>query len=269
MLPRTISVWKEVGQTPLQALEKLRVAHPELTDLPLTYAGRLDPLAEGQLLVLVGDECKQQSAYRNLDKEYEIEVLLDVSTDTGDPLGMPHLGGEHTETSLPALKRILRTQTGSKHVPYPHFSSKTVHGKPLFLYALEGALDTIVVPEHQETIYAIRLSHVDTVSAHELRERIEWLLTKVPRDDSESKRLGSDFRQDAIRSAWEEVFRHSQKDTYTVLSLRVTCASGTYMRSLAERIGTALGSRALALSIRRTRIGIYLPLLRWWRKTYR
>lgn len=269
MIPRTVSVWKEVGETPLAALERLRVERPELADLPLTYAGRLDPLAEGTLLVLVGDECKRQGAYRNLDKKYEIEVLLDVSTDTGDVLGIPVPGSAHTETTLPALKSILQSETGKKCVPYPHFSSKTVNGKPLFQYALEGTLDTIRIPVHEERIYRVRLTHLDTITKQELEERVTWLLERAPRDEAASKRLGADFRQDAVREAWSKVFRDSTHETYTVLSLRVTCASGTYMRSLAERIGTALGSRALALSIRRTKIGRYLPLLRMWLKTYR
>ncbi len=269
MLPRTVSAWKEVGETPLQALEKLRVARPELTELPLTYAGRLDPMAEGQLLVLIGDECKRQDAYRNLDKEYAIEVLLDMSTDTGDVLGMPHAETKQAETTLPALKKILRSEIGTKQVPYPHFSSKTVHGKPLFLYALEGTLDTVSIPVHEETIHTIRLDHVNTITKPELQERIESLLTKAPRDNAQTKQLGADFRQDTIRAAWTDLFSRSSHSTYTVLSLRVTCASGTYMRSLAERIGTALGSQALALSIRRTRIGTYVPLLRMWTKTYR
>lgn len=269
MLPRTVSAWKEVGETPLQALEKLRATRPELAELPLTYAGRLDPMAEGQLLVLVGDECKRQDAYRNLDKEYEIEVLLGVSSDTGDVLGLPQLASGYTPTSLSALKRILKSEIGSKLVPYPRFSSKTVNGKPLFLHALEGTLDSIVIPEHRETLYDIRLEHIDTVPAEELEERVTVFLEKAPRNTTSTKQLGADFRQDAIRAAWTQTFSESSQNTYTVLSLRITCASGTYMRSLAERIGTALGSRALALSIRRTKIGRYVPFLRMWLKTYR
>lgn len=269
MLPRIVSVWKEIGETPLQALTRLRSTAPELSAVPLTYAGRLDPMAEGRLLVLVGDECKRQTAYRNLDKEYEIEVLLDIASDTGDVLGMPHAEQGYRQASLPALKRILRKEIGAKTVPYPRFSSKTVHGKPLFLHALEGTLDTITIPTHTETVYAMRLTGIASLSTEALRERIDWMLARAPRDDAETKRLGADFRQDAIRTAWSRLFVAAPEKTYTVLSLRVTCASGTYMRSLAERIGVALGTRALALSIRRTRVGRHARLLPFWLREYR
>ena len=51
---------KKVGETLLQALNKLRKGFSFLENQKLTYAGRLDPMAEGKLLVLIGDECKNK-----------------------------------------------------------------------------------------------------------------------------------------------------------------------------------------------------------------
>ncbi|MBU2330236.1 hypothetical protein KKG57_02105, partial [Patescibacteria group bacterium] len=78
---------KPVGQTPLEALRLFQERSPIYKDVPLSYAGRLDPMASGKLLVLIGEECKKQKKYHGLDKEYVIEVLLDIGTDTGDVLG--------------------------------------------------------------------------------------------------------------------------------------------------------------------------------------
>ena len=53
---------KNKGETPLQALKRLKIgnleAYPQgIPDSePLTYAGRLDPMAEGLLLVLIGKD---------------------------------------------------------------------------------------------------------------------------------------------------------------------------------------------------------------------
>ena len=84
-------------------------------------------------------------------------------------------------------------------------------------------------------------------------ERVTSLLALAPTSDEPSKALGADFRIDAVKKSWRQVFAHPR--SYQVLSLTVSCGSGTYMRSLAARIGASLGTRALALSIRRTRIG--------------
>ncbi len=44
---------------------------------------------------------------------------------------------------------------------------------------------------------------------------------------------------------------------YPALSLRVHCGKGTYIRSLARDLGTALGTGGHCRSIRRTQVGIY------------
>lgn len=262
-MQRTVMLDKKLGETPLQAMEEWRAAHPQYTKIPMTYAGRLDPMAEGKLLVLLGDECKKKEKYLGLDKEYKIEVLLDLSTDTGDMLGMPTYVNEDTYPNVKELQNALKHETGIKHVPYPAFSSKTVNGKPLFLYALEGTLDSISLPTHDENIYRIKHLATNRLEKQELHSRITSMLALAPRSDEPSKVLGADFRQDAIRTEWNRLFASMSDREFTILSLRVTCASGTYMRTLAERIGKSLDTRAFALSIHRIRIGRYLPAGVW------
>lgn len=258
---------KEVGQTPLEALEAWRRDNPAYASVPLTYAGRLDPMASGMLLVLVGEECKNQEKYRGLDKEYEVEVLLRFGTDTGDALGMPVHDHSGTDRDIATA---LALETGTRIVPYPAFSSKTVNGKPLFLHALEGTLGSIAIPTHAETIYRIERIGTEHLKKEVLKARIEAVLAKAPRAPEGSKALGADFRQDRIRAAWEKLFSDIPDQDATVLALRVTCASGTYMRTLAERIGERLGTEGMALSIRRTRIGRFhrLPFLGFWSTQY-
>jgi tRNA pseudouridine(55) synthase len=257
-----VRVHKKRGETPLQALEAWRAANPSLAHLPATYAGRLDPMAEGLLVLLVGEACKEKEWYVGMDKEYVVEVVLGVGTDTGDTLGMPVLGTEVRDVTNSA--KVVRGLVGSATLPYPPFSSKTVRGKPLFQYALEGTLDTITIPKHSETIHRMTLVGVRMVSTEELLARIATDLAVVPRSAAESKRLGHDFRQDAIRHAWEGL--HGVERVWPVLRLRVVCGSGTYMRTLAERLGSGFDTRGCALSINRTRIGRYHQWrwLGWW-----
>ena len=82
-----IILQKKKGETPLECLERYRALHPELAKEKMTYAGRLDPMAEGELLILIGGECKEKEKYLGLDKEYEVDVLFGFKTDTGDVLG--------------------------------------------------------------------------------------------------------------------------------------------------------------------------------------
>ena len=278
-LPLYIVIQKKRGETPLELLQKWQSEHPEFAGVPLSYAGRLDPMAEGKLLVLVGEECKKQDLYTKLDKEYEIEVLLGVKTDTGDVLGIVNALAKRTGAALPRpssteISKALKRELGSHSRRYPIFSSKTVNGKPLFLYALEGTVKDISIPEHIETMYKISKLGTEVVRAAELRGRIQNLLSLVPRSDEPSKALGADFRQDEIRMKWDtyfsEILDQKPAQEFTILRLRIICGSGAYMRTLAERIGTTMGTDAFALSINRTKIGKYVQLgpVSLWSKLY-
>jgi tRNA pseudouridine(55) synthase len=272
-IPPYVVLQKKRGETPLETIASWKQANPSFADVPASYAGRLDPMAEGLLLVLLGEECKKQSDYTKLDKTYDIEVLLDVGTDTGDVLGIPNykvMARSSTEEIVLQVPNVLRAERGSRSRKYPVYSSKTVNGKPLFLYALEGTLSSITIPEHIETIYRISLEKIETVTTEALHTRIQNLLSVVPRSDEPSKALGADFRQDRVRAEWETLFARLPVRAFTILRLRVTCGSGVYMRTLAERLGEALGSTGVALSIRRTKIGKFRSFGPWgfWTKSY-
>ena len=260
---------KKRGETPLEVLAAWKEQYSQYQDVRASYAGRLDPMASGKLLILLGEECKNQKKYTRLDKEYEIEILLDVGTDTGDILGLPSLSGMATHPSIPQLDEVFRKEKGSHERAYPVYSSKTVKGVPLFLYALKGTLDTISIPTHTETIYKTKVLDVTKLSLEEVSERIQKGLEVVPRDPSESKKEGADFRQDEVRAQWQTLLSSLPPRDFTLVRVRVTAGTGTYMRSLAERTGEALGTRAVAVSIHRARIGKYVPLLGgFWVREY-
>src|SRR6266516_7262353 len=82
-----IIVNKPVGMTPLQAINEIKKHMPIVKNEKITYAGRLDPLAHGVLLLLIGEAVKKREEYLALPKTYEFEALLGIETDTYDILG--------------------------------------------------------------------------------------------------------------------------------------------------------------------------------------
>ncbi|MBU0750374.1 hypothetical protein KKH15_02555, partial [Patescibacteria group bacterium] len=155
------------------------------------------------------------------------------------------------------IEAVLHAELGTHARHYPVYSSKTVNGKPLFLHALEGAIDTIQIPTHPETIYKISLQSVENIPGAALKERVNKTLANAPTSAEPSKALGADFRIGVVRKGWEIALTD---DMYTVLRISVVCGTGTYMRTLVDRIGKSLGSRGLALSIHRTKIGKYFRI---------
>ena len=65
------NLYKQRGETPLECLERFRITYPEHKDEKMTYLGRLDPMAEGVLLVATGEDIKQsrREEFFELDKD--------------------------------------------------------------------------------------------------------------------------------------------------------------------------------------------------------
>ncbi len=247
-----------MGQTPLEALELLRHEKEIDPSMPMTYAGRLDPMAEGLLLILIGDECKKKDQYLGLDKEYEIEVLLGMSSDTGDVLGKIKLEdkisdsrfeneGDVQKITEEIIQEKLKLLIGKRMEKYPAYSSKPVNGKPLFMHAKEEGLSDIEMPEKEIEIYSIDFVGTCEISKDKLVETAIERITKVK----------GDFRQEEIVHAWKQL---SSDDVavsghFQIIKLKVNASSGAYMRTLAEKLGESLGTQALAWGIKRTKIG--------------
>jgi len=267
-MEKYIVLEKEVGETPLSALEKYRSEHPELEGVPMAYAGRLDPMASGKLLILIGDECKKQTEYHRLDKEYQFSVLLGVSSDTGDVLGRLSFATPTQNLNCPIDRTVLTENfEGDVTFPYPHFSSKTVQGKPLHVWTLEGRLDEIEIPTYTAHIYKLMCTGTETKTGAEIADEALQKIETIPKVTEESKALGQDFRRDDVRADWELFKEMHGKDTYIIAHFTCISGSGAYMRTLAEEIAKKLNTEGLAYSIHRTKIGRYLGF-GFWLKTF-
>jgi tRNA pseudouridine(55) synthase len=257
-LPRYVVTEKRVGETPLVALERARHEHDFPVDTPLTYAGRLDPMASGALLILVGEECKKQRDYHTLDKEYEVELLFGVSSDTADVLGIV-ASAPHAVLGASDCRRVLGHLRGPITLQYPHFSSKTVRGKPLHTWTLERRLNEIDVPVKDSMIHKVTYGDLKTVTREEVLKTVRAKIETIPFVTDPEKALGADFRRDRVRASWNTIEAEGPS-SYQILSFTCIASSGTYMRSLCELIAKRLGATGLAYSIHRTKIGRYRPL---------
>jgi tRNA pseudouridine(55) synthase len=269
---------KQVGETPLSCAEAWRAAAPPAYHhLPLAYAGRLDPMASGKLLVLIGDECKVQERYHALDKRYEFSVLVGVASDTADVLGRLTVTTPPPATTREAAAAVCKKLKGQITLPYPHFSAKTVQGKPLHVWTLEGRLNEIVIPTQTSIIYSLTCTKIETKSRLKIAEEALAKINSIPPVTDQRKALGNDFRRVDVRADWQRFLEAGHTtDRYPILHFSCIASSGTYMRSLAEEIGRQLETEqpatALAYHIHRTHIGNYVPLYgNWglWRKQYR
>jgi tRNA pseudouridine(55) synthase len=255
---------KAVGQTPLEAAEAWRVTQPELQGVPLAYAGRLDPMASGQLLVLIGEECKKQDEYHDLDKEYQVAMLFGVASDSGDVLGLIQESGPMTVTEE-SVAAVFASLVGEITMPYPIFSAKTVAGKPLHTWTMENRLDEITIPTRTSHLYSLTLDNIYTLTRAEVAERSLEKIALLPPVTDPRKSLGNDFRRPEVHKTWE-TFKHtgSLTDVFYIANCTCVSSSGTYMRSLTEVAAKMLGTTGLAYGIHRSKIGHFNAMSNTW-----
>lgn len=242
-----LRIYKKVGETPLDLLNRLRTERSDLKDETLSYAGRLDPMAEGETIVLVGEEenCDREK-YLGLDKEYVATFLVGVKTDTGDILGLIENIGqakpEFVEVSYETIEKIVAGFTQIKEQTYPWFSGQTVDGIKLFDHYKAGNTD-IERPVKEVEIKKVNLKKFEKQNVADIRSYILDSIAKVR----------GDFRQEEILEKWRGYFDALQVagigDLQT-FEIEIAVSSGTFIRALTENFPFP----ATLLTLKRTRI---------------
>jgi len=245
MYQNVLKLYKPVGKTPLEMIRLLQRYFREYEHSTLGYAGRLDPMAEGLLIILVDDENKKRKLYERFEKKYLFEILFGVTTDTYDPLGIVQSFYEITSDINSQIQKCATLIPGLHDQPYPPYSSARVKGKPLFYWARTGMISTIEIPT--KTI-EVKHFEIEAIRKESFSKIYNSMLTNI-------HLVRGDFRQDEILHKWKEIYRNHEEIDCVVARCTAICSSGTYIRSLAHEIGQNTGTGAIALSIKRTQIG--------------
>lgn len=121
------------------------------------HTGTLDPLAEGVLIVTIGQATKVAELITAEDKEYKAGVLLGVETDTLD------ITGKVTKSKPVDLSKDIEKIVNSYQKTYmqevPIYSAIKVKGKKLYEYARNG--EKVELPKKEVTIKTIKLLSSD------------------------------------------------------------------------------------------------------------
>jgi tRNA pseudouridine55 synthase len=285
---KVYKVNKKIGETPLEALEKFRKKQKISPSAKLTYAGRLDPMASGVLLILQDATQKQREKYMGLDKEYEVEVLFGFETDTYDLLGLPVLPSRvhprDPSLSRDGLEKIIKKYLGVSKLKVPPYSSIPYKGKPLFEWAKAGK--KVKLPLREMEVISLRQGFGRPSESVKLKEKryitsaqlLKYIQINV-------KKVKGDFRQEKILKAWEKMllkpstrvipasepgsrinkkldsrFRGNNKNSnlkFKIIKFKISVGSGTYIRSIAHDLGKKLKTGGVVFSLKRTRVGKY------------
>jgi tRNA pseudouridine(55) synthase len=267
-------IYKNLGETPLEALEKLRQSEPALKEETLSYIGRLDPMAEGEMIVLVGkEENQKRDEYLNFDKEYMAEFLIGFATDTGDLLGLVQktsnekISTDFLNNEILSLDSWQNLSEKISTLPekllqiieqkFPWFSSKHVFGRALFDWFKAGQQEEIERPSKQIKIYSAELIKsaenifFRKITAGELQNYLTQNINKVK----------GDFRQSEILERWQGILQTADSPTtnfpiseFLIFTLKLKVSTGTYIRGLTEEIEKEIGQPVVLFSLKRSKI---------------
>ena len=148
-----IVINKEKGMTSYDVVEKIK----RLFGIKrVGHTGTLDPLAEGVLIVCIGNACKIVELLTSNDKEYIAGVKLGIKTDSYD------IEGKVLEENLVNdydLEEVLNHFNKTYLQEVPIYSAVKVNGKKLYDYAREGL--EVELPKKEVTIKEIELLEKD------------------------------------------------------------------------------------------------------------
>jgi len=217
-----IKIYKPIGITPVQLVEKYKKEN--CIKEKVSFAGRLDPMAHGEMILLVGDECKKQDLFLGKDKIYEFEILYGFTTDTLDILGI-------SRKDKKIIKNDVKELQGEYEQPYPLYSSKFIGNRkrktPHDLVQEIREKDKVA----KKKVFIFEMDKLDEKNVSNLK-LLDMILKKLELLSVEYRER---FRYSKIKNKWEENLK--LENIFRIERYRAKVSSGTYIRSLCERMG--------------------------------
>ncbi len=190
------------------------------------HAGTLDPDATGVLIVAFGRATRLLQFMSGLPKSYSAEVVLGVATSTLDAAGEVTGRWDQSHVTLEDARSAAVAFTGCISQVPPMVSAVKVGGRRLHELARAGI--EVDRPARQVTVTRF---DVDLAAARPSPEG-----PSDPQGGGGTEPIGG-------------------AGGGPVLSVRIDCSSGTYIRVLAADLGAALGGGAHVRQLRRLAVG--------------
>ena len=122
------------------------------------HTGTLDPLATGVLVITIGKATKLNEILTATEKEYQVEAVLGIKTDTLDITGNV-LEKKEALFTKGEIKKVLNSFLGSYNQEVPIYSAVKINGKKLYEYARNN--ENVILPQRLVTIKKITLDDIN------------------------------------------------------------------------------------------------------------
>ena len=220
----------------------------------ICYAGRLDPFAQGIMLILTDNDVKSMDNNLKHDKIYNFDMLLGISTSSHDIAGTinedtnnPNYTHEELYTYL---HDFIKTYTNQS---YPLISSYVInHEKygrhPLWWYYKNNI--NITIPNKSITIFDYTIVSISKISCKDFyNNAIERLQTVTNNKTLEELNINT-----YIENYKNKVKLVNTTDYKIKIQMELKVSSGFYIRQFCSDFGKYINVPTIAVDITRTSI---------------
>lgn len=240
-----LPIWQPIGYSTHLITQRVG----ELYGVSTSHTGTLDPMAEGVVIVLLGEERLKKQKHAAWAKGYEFEVALGISTDTYDGMGIIttfDLKDSYLE-DIPKeeFQKITQSFIGNYTQKIPPYSTKKIKGQ--HLHQITRSNRKVSLPTKKGEIYELDYLEAKVIKISDLIQNISDRILLVT----------GDFRQQEIINNWKKVTKDNADKDVKVLKFYVEMTKGLYVRSLSQDICKRIGANGFTHSIKRAKNGFF------------
>ena len=214
-----ILVYKKKGKTSRNVVENISKKY----GVKAGHIGTLDPMAKGLLPILVGNSCKLSKYLMEHDKTYLVEMKF----------------GYHTET-LDSEGEILEEDKS--------FRENNIVDNEFFDMIIMAMKKELGSKKQIPPIYSAK--KLNGKKLYEIARKDKEKAIEMAKEKAKEITIYNMY-DISLKELWD----NDPKDI--VLSFKVECSSGTYIRSLVRDIAENMGTIAIMTDLRRIAVGNY------------
>ena len=214
-----ILVYKKKGKTSRNVVENISKKY----GVKAGHIGTLDPMAKGLLPVLVGNTCKLSKYLMEHDKTYLVEMKFGYNTETLD------IEGEILEEDK-------------------SFRENNIVDNEFFDMIIIAMKKELGTKKQIPPIYSAK--KLNGKKLYEIARKDKEKAIEMTKEKAKEITIYNMY-DISLKELWD----NNPKDI--VLSFKVECSSGTYIRSLVRDIAENMGTIAIMTDLRRIAVGNY------------
>ena len=214
-----ILVYKKKGKTSRNVVENISKKY----GVKAGHIGTLDPMAKGLLPVLVGNTCKLSKYLMEHDKTYLVEMKFGYNTETLD------IEGEILEEDK-------------------SFRENNIVDNEFFDMIITAMKKELGSKKQIPPIYSAK--KLNGKKLYEIARKDKEKAIEMAKEKAKEITIYNMY-DISLKELWD----NNPKDI--VLSFKVECSSGTYIRSLVRDIADNMGTIAIMTDLRRIAVGNY------------